>query len=100
MGGSLKLKGLSKKTKKKDKSVASVEQHASSKTSSQLKFEKVKLQRQDDLLNKVAGKSHKERVDEFNKYLGSLTEHNDIPKVKNFLIVGWTWITVLLTPKI
>jgi protein FAM32A len=29
----------------------------------------------------LASKSHKEKVAEFNEYLGKLSEHHDIPKV-------------------
>lgn len=32
-------------------------------------------------VRKEAGKSHKERVGDFNKYLEKLSEHHDIPKV-------------------
>jgi hypothetical protein len=53
---------------------------------------------------KLAHKTHKERVNEFNAHLESLSEHHDIPKVTTnslpfFLNVhihlGWTWIMVL-----
>lgn len=30
---------------------------------------------------KQAAKSHRQKIEEFNKYLGNLTEHHDIPKV-------------------
>jgi protein FAM32A len=33
-------------------------------------------------LEKLATKSHRERVEEFNEKLASLTEHNDIPRVR------------------
>jgi protein FAM32A len=33
-------------------------------------------------LQKIATKSHRERVEEFNEKLASLTEHNDIPRVR------------------
>ena len=32
-------------------------------------------------LKKVAAKSHKDKVEEFNEYLANLSEHHDIPKV-------------------
>ncbi|EOY29178.1 Uncharacterized protein TCM_036797 isoform 2, partial [Theobroma cacao] len=38
---------------------------------------KLELQR----LAKVASKSHRDRIREFNQYLANLTEHYDIPKV-------------------
>eukprot|EP00798_Chlamydomonas_sp_ICE-L_P021516 gene21516-28500_t len=37
--------------------------------------------KEEERLRKLAGKSHKDRVNEFNEYLGSLSEHHDIPKV-------------------
>ncbi|XP_054788271.1 uncharacterized protein LOC129294147 [Prosopis cineraria] len=39
--------------------------------------EKLELQR----LAKMAGKSHRDRIQEFNLYLANLSEHYDIPKV-------------------
>ncbi|EDP41594.1 hypothetical protein MGL_3975 [Malassezia globosa CBS 7966] len=30
---------------------------------------------------KEAGKSHKDKVDSFNAYLDSLSEHHDMPKI-------------------
>lgn len=33
-------------------------------------------------VSKLAGKTHKERVSEFNNHLESLSEHHDIPKVR------------------
>jgi len=38
---------------------------------------KLELQR----LAKMASKSHRDRIHEFNQYLANLTEHYDIPKV-------------------
>lgn len=42
---------------------------------------KYKLEKERKDLAKVASKSHRERVEEFNEKLGNLTEHNDIPRV-------------------
>ena len=43
------------------------------------------LQRWEELdhrrLEKMASKSHRDRIQEFNRYLANLTEHYDIPKV-------------------
>jgi len=39
--------------------------------------QKLELQR----LAKMANKSHRDRIHEFNQYLANLTEHYDIPKV-------------------
>ena len=66
------------------------------KTEAEIKFEEAKRQRQKDKITQIASVSHKERVavqifldlstlfwwhKEFNKYLSSLSEHHDIPKV-------------------
>ncbi|KAJ1497653.1 hypothetical protein HMI54_013452 [Coelomomyces lativittatus] len=53
----------------------------SSKTKAELKFAEAQKKRQRDRISKLAEKSHKEKVDEFNKHLESLSEHYDIPKV-------------------
>ena len=36
---------------------------------------------------KLANKTHKDRVNEFNAHLESLSEHHDIPKVTGFGII-------------
>lgn len=41
---------------------------------------------------KLAGKTHKDRVNEFNAKLEALSEHHDIPKVSTYTIIyGWTF---------
>lgn len=58
------------------------EQHKpSQKTQAQLAFEAARLKKQQEKLPLLASKSHKEKVAEFNEYLGKLSEHHDIPKV-------------------
>ncbi|KAJ3055992.1 hypothetical protein HK097_008481 [Rhizophlyctis rosea] len=107
--GSLKLKGgedgvkKKKKKSKKDKeklasAVSKTDSGAGSgagsgsekspatyqyrqKTAAELKFEETQRKRQEAKVEKVATKSHKERVAEFNSYLENLSEHYDIPKV-------------------
>lgn len=37
--------------------------------------------REEDQVRRLAVKSHRERVKDFNEYLAKLTEHHDIPKV-------------------
>lgn len=37
--------------------------------------------REEDQIRRLAEKSHRERVKDFNEYLAKLTEHHDIPKV-------------------
>ncbi|XP_076439947.1 protein FAM32A-like [Babylonia areolata] len=97
--GGLKLKGVSdhgsKKKKKKNKEkeklkealeqdtqlVATTESPVSRKTKAEIAFEKRKWKKLEEQLVDKAGKSHKDRIMDFNSYLDSLTEHFDIPKV-------------------
>ncbi|SNX86265.1 uncharacterized protein MEPE_04974 [Melanopsichium pennsylvanicum] len=50
-------------------------------TDAERKFEEVKRKRMQQRIAKEARTSHKDKVDAFNKYLASLSEHHDIPKV-------------------
>ena len=51
------------------------------KTKAQLKFEQMKEEQLKKRILDKASKTHKQRVEEFNRHLDSLTEHFDIPKV-------------------
>ncbi|XP_075759494.1 protein FAM32A-like [Pelodiscus sinensis] len=98
--GQLRLKGsgaapvLGKRKKKaKDKSkireqiVSSKKQEEEKKraldkrTPAQLAYEKTQEKRQMERILKKASKTHKQRVEDFNRHLDALTEHYDIPKV-------------------
>ncbi|XP_048355010.1 protein FAM32A [Sphaerodactylus townsendi] len=87
--------GKRKKKKDKDKSKI-VDQIVSSKnqeeeeekkrtldkrTPAQLAYEKMQEKRQMERILKKASKTHKQRVEDFNRHLDTLTEHYDIPKV-------------------
>lgn len=50
-------------------------------TATERKYDEVQAQRAAEKTKKMALKSHRERVAEFNAHLGSLSEHHDIPKV-------------------
>mmetsp|Transcript_12810 Transcript_12810/g.14459 ORF Transcript_12810/g.14459 Transcript_12810/m.14459 type:complete len:117 (-) Transcript_12810:190-540(-) len=104
-GGKLNLKGSKKSKKKNKKSKHKIESENGSKlksrndesnneihddnevdydedlTPAERRSLKIKKEREHQELEKIAGKSHRERVEEFNDKLGSLTEHNDIPRV-------------------
>ena len=100
-GGPLKLKGVpelevtKRKKKKKDKDKAKLlEAMGTSKkneeekrrgldkrTLAQAAFEKMQEKRQMERILKKASKTHKQRVEDFNRHLDTLTEHGDIPKV-------------------
>ncbi|MCI4383408.1 hypothetical protein PGIGA_G00026040 [Pangasianodon gigas] len=99
--GSLKLKGAGnisagKKKKKKDKELKRLEKqvlttstdeettkkaYVDKRTPAQLAFDKIQEKRQMERILNKASKTHKRRVEEFNRHLDTLTEHYDIPKV-------------------
>eukprot|EP01116_Phalansterium_solitarium_P007774 TRINITY_DN20693_c0_g1_i1.p1 TRINITY_DN20693_c0_g1~~TRINITY_DN20693_c0_g1_i1.p1 ORF type:complete len:110 (-),score=44.41 TRINITY_DN20693_c0_g1_i1:289-618(-) len=100
MGGKLKLKGgdLGSSKKKRPRVEAQLpEQEPSAqelaaavepspnlirgKTPSELKFEQAQARRQEKVVKKMSEKSHKQKLEDFNKYLSNLSEHHDIPKV-------------------
>ncbi|KAF7203018.1 protein FAM32A-like [Nothobranchius furzeri] len=99
---SLKLKGVGelsagKKKKKKSESKHRMEQVVTSqndeeevktkkayidkRTPAQIAFDKTQEKRQMERILKKASKTHKHRVEDFNRHLDTLTEHYDIPKV-------------------
>ncbi|XP_072023668.1 protein FAM32A-like [Amphiura filiformis] len=106
-GGALKLKGIgdlgNKKKKKKKKEAKKVLENISmirqsgedgepaakresnnttdKRTPAEKAFAKVQQKRQTERVLEKASKKHKDRVEEFNGKLDSLTEHFDIPKV-------------------
>uniref|UniRef100_A0A8H7Y533 DUF1754-domain-containing protein n=1 Tax=Psilocybe cubensis TaxID=181762 RepID=A0A8H7Y533_PSICU len=54
---------------------------SSRKTEAERRFEEVQKRRLEQRISKLAHKTHKDRVNEFNAHLESLSEHHDIPKV-------------------
>ncbi|XP_011871129.1 PREDICTED: protein FAM32A-like, partial [Vollenhovia emeryi] len=50
-------------------------------TKAELAFQKMRDKMQTERIKQKASKTHKQRVDEFNRHLDSLTEHFGIPKV-------------------
>ncbi|KAM6920903.1 protein FAM32A-like [Xenentodon cancila] len=99
---SLKLKGVGdvsagkKKKKKSKESKHRLEQVVTSqndeevktkkacidkRTPAQIAFDKMQEKRQMERILKKASKTHKHRVEDFNRHLDTLTEHYDIPKV-------------------
>ncbi|TKA66885.1 hypothetical protein B0A55_08184 [Friedmanniomyces simplex] len=51
------------------------------KTEAQKRHEERRRKRLDERLEKEGIKTHKERVEELNKYLSGLSEHHDMPKI-------------------
>ncbi|XP_038048575.1 protein FAM32A-like [Patiria miniata] len=102
-GGTLKLKGIgdlsSKKKKKKKKALEQIKEQLSTtvgaddegqgetkpkidrRTPAEKAFAKIQERRQTERILEKAQKKHKDRVNEFNSKLDTLTEHFDIPKV-------------------
>ncbi|TKY89114.1 hypothetical protein EX895_001645 [Sporisorium graminicola] len=68
-------------TEDKDQGTSSVTSSGRVMTEAERKFEEVRRKRMQQRIAKEARTSHKEKVEAFNKYLGSLSEHHDIPKV-------------------
>ncbi|XP_045102707.1 protein FAM32A-like isoform X2 [Portunus trituberculatus] len=102
--GSLKLKGVAdsgikkkKKKKETDKEMAaSIQRNTSPNstpekeapyvvvrnyTEAERRFMERQRKMEADRILKKASKTHKEKVEDFNRHLDSLTEHFDIPKV-------------------
>ncbi|KAF8460977.1 DUF1754-domain-containing protein [Russula ochroleuca] len=50
-------------------------------TAAEKRFQEVQRKRLADKVKKLAGKTHKDRVNDFNTKLETLSEHHDIPKV-------------------
>ncbi|KAK9464790.1 hypothetical protein V1512DRAFT_267455 [Lipomyces arxii] len=85
-GGSLKIKGgkVHKKKKLRNQSEdenKKNEHQLQNMTEAERRFEEIQKKRMEKVLEKKALKSHKEEVDEYNKYLSTLSEHNDMPKI-------------------
>ncbi|KAK3722500.1 hypothetical protein LTR37_002492 [Vermiconidia calcicola] len=51
------------------------------KTEAQRRHEERRRKRLDDRLKREGVKTHKERVEELNKYLSTLSEHHDMPRI-------------------
>ena len=51
------------------------------KTEAELRFELMRMEREKKEIERLAQKSYRERVDEFNKKIANESEHHDIPKV-------------------
>ncbi|KAI5840440.1 hypothetical protein DFP73DRAFT_180833 [Morchella snyderi] len=51
------------------------------KTEAERRFEERKRKRMDERLKREGIKSHKQRVEEYNKYLSNLSEHHDMPRI-------------------
>ncbi|KAE8914135.1 hypothetical protein PF005_g1087 [Phytophthora fragariae] len=50
-------------------------------TPAQRRHAKHQKKREQEAIEKAASKTYRERIEELNQYLGSLTEHHDVPRV-------------------
>ncbi|BDD64285.1 hypothetical protein MPDQ_004332 [Monascus purpureus] len=62
-------------------SAARTEEGQLGKTEAERKYEEARRRRLQQRLQREGIKTHKERVEELNKYLSRLTEHHDMPKI-------------------
>ena len=119
VGGTLSFKGDKKKPKKKvkadkhrvskkvdkvlDEHVAVEDGEDDDLTEAERRALRYKKERQRKEIEESAQKSHRERIEEMNEKLGTLTEHNDIPRVSEIAILtnvprfGLFVLTSLLT---
>ncbi|XP_014900871.1 protein FAM32A-like isoform X2 [Poecilia latipinna] len=64
-----------------DEEVKTKKAYIDKRTPAQIAFDKMQEKRQMERILKKASKTHKHRVEDFNRHLDALTEHYDIPKV-------------------
>ena len=43
----------------------------------------MRKKRESEIVGRMVQKTHREKIDEFNNHLASLSEHHDVPKVGN-----------------
>ncbi|PSN66296.1 DUF1754-domain-containing protein [Corynespora cassiicola Philippines] len=51
------------------------------KTEAEKRYDEMRRKRRDEKIKKEGFKTHKEKVEELNKYLSGLSEHHDMPKI-------------------
>jgi len=95
VGGSLSFKGDKKKPKKKKKKTKTKLKQDNESTTNEPELTPTErkaaarhAERTVQDLRKMAKKSHRQRVEEFNAKLGNLTEHNDIPRVRIVVVAA------------
>ncbi|PNS16598.1 hypothetical protein CAC42_98 [Sphaceloma murrayae] len=67
-------------SKSTDKSPVSRDQDTE-KTEAERKYEEVRRKRLEERLRRDGIRTHKEKVEELNKYLSGLSEHHDMPRI-------------------
>lgn len=56
---------------------------ADTRTPAERAADEIRMKRQKQDIDKWTEKSHREKINDFNNYLNSLSEHHDVPKVAN-----------------
>ena len=79
------VKDKSEEPRSRSRSTSEAPRSNTGKTEAERRFEERKRRRLDERLMKEGVKSHKERVEEFNKYLANLSEHHDMCVILRFL---------------
>ncbi|KAL8790033.1 MAG: hypothetical protein Q9195_006535 [Heterodermia aff. obscurata] len=60
---------------------AEITERSRGKTEAELRHEEHRRRRLDERLKREGTKTHKERVEELNRYLSNLSEHHDMPRI-------------------
>lgn len=58
-----------------------MKEHGRTKTEAERRFEEQRRKRLDERLKRDGVKTHKERVEELNRYLSKMSEHHDMPRI-------------------
>ncbi|KAJ5664314.1 hypothetical protein N7507_005045 [Penicillium longicatenatum] len=69
------------RAKSEDKDSSAERSGSVGKTETERKHEEMRKKRMHERLQREGVKTHKERVEELNKYLSRLSEHHDMPKI-------------------
>ncbi|KAG7391263.1 hypothetical protein PHYPSEUDO_005212 [Phytophthora pseudosyringae] len=94
-GGKLKVASKHKKHKKKtskrredveekrheQEKIQDLEADTDDMTTAQRRHVQHQKKREQEEIEKLASKTYRERIEELNQHLGSLTEHHDVPRV-------------------
>ncbi|KAL1297250.1 hypothetical protein AAFC00_004809 [Neodothiora populina] len=73
--------GTSGDGSERERSALSREPETRGKTEAEIRHEEMRRKRLDERLKREGVKTHKERVEHLNKYLSTLSEHHDMPRI-------------------
>ena len=80
-----------------------LERAPAAKTAAELRYEESRKRRLEERLRREGARTHKERVEELNKYLSGLSEHHDMcvslmilaPMLTLSQAAHWSWIRLV-----